>query len=191
MAVGDFQLEFQRSAADRGVNLDAEQVLPWLSGLGHAEPEAQDAPQAVLDRLAEIHDALGGDESLLRGKRRQPSRVDFLAQGQIIVELDEFQHFTSARLLTLDFYDGVEHGFEVDLYRRLCYQNVAKADAYRASKPAKDFPFPGGRRAQRAYLDMCRDLLGPAFGFRVIRIAAPQLSVAAAIGSLTAQLEAG
>jgi hypothetical protein len=30
---------------------------------------------------------------------------------------------------------------------------VLRADRYRASKPARDFPFVGGRRAQRGYFD--------------------------------------
>ena len=58
------------------------------------------------------------------------------------------------------------------------------------TKKAVDFPFPGGRTAQRAYFDACRDLLGPAFGYRVIRIPAPSRNVMAAVAALREALEA-
>ncbi len=66
---------------------------------------------------------------------------------------------------------------------------VRGADRYRATKNAPDFPIPGSRTAQRAYLDAARDLLGPAMGYRVIRIPAPEQDVDA-VQELLAVLEA-
>jgi hypothetical protein len=99
--------------------------------------------------------------------------VDFTLGDDIIVELDEFQHFTSARRQTLDFYEGVTHGLDLDSYRGHCRRTMDRADRYFAAKPASGFDWPGGRRAQRAYLDMVRDLLGPVYGERIVRVPAP------------------
>lgn len=184
MAVGDFEREFMAAAAAQGIDLEPAVRLPWLSGLGHTEPEANSAPLALREQLAALHSALGGSDTKLHGKRRQALRVDFTFPGRFIIELDEFQHFTSSRLMTLDYYAGLDHDLDIGVYRRLCVRHMAEADAYRRTKEAADFPFPGGRTAQRAYLDACRDLLGPAFGYRIIRIAAPSGSVAAAASDL-------
>lgn len=184
MAVGEFEREFMARAAEAGIGLEPALRLSWLSGLGHAEPEALSASPALLDRLADIHLALGGSDSKLRGKRRSMLAVDFALPGRIIVELDELQHFTSSRLRSLDYYDGIDHDLDIATYRKLCARHMTDADAYRRTKEAADFPFPSGRTAQRAYLDACRDLLGPAFGYRVIRIPAPSGSVTAAVAAL-------
>jgi hypothetical protein len=145
----------------------------------------------VLSGLSAAFNLLGGNEAESLAKRRSQLRVDFLIEPSTIVELDEFQHFTSARLQTLDFYEGLDHGLDLSTYRRLCKRHGAAADRYRAAKPAAGFNFYGGRSAQRAYLDMCRDLLAPAFGERVIRIAAPTSSVEAAVYDLKRALASG
>lgn len=190
MAVGDFAREFQIRAAEEGIDLVPQVAKSWLSGLGHLDPVVQDAPSEVLDRLATAYLSLGGspDAGL---RRRKPLMVDFTLGDTAIVELDEFQHFTSARYQTLDFYEGVEPGLDVDAYRGHCRRNMARADKYRAAKPASGFEFPGGRRAQRAYLDTVRDLLGPVYGVRVIRIPAPHGVVDLAVQGLKTALSEG
>jgi hypothetical protein len=65
-----------------------------------------------------------------------------------------------------------------------------RADRYRAGKPTRDFPFAGGRRAQRAYFDAFRDLVAPSFGLRVLRVPAPECDGALAYQRLHAALEA-
>lgn len=77
-------------------------------------------------------------------------RVDFLLGSQTIVEVDEYQHFSSQRLATLKLYSQLPNTIDVLLYQRLCEENKTRADRYRATKEAPDFPFPGGRTAQRA-----------------------------------------
>jgi len=188
MAVGDFQTSFQREAQLRGIDLTPEQTLNWLSGHGHLEEAAASAPTETRERLGEIHAALGGSPQGLSSKQRRLLPVDFLIGPRIIVELDETQHFTSARLRTLDFYDGLQHGLDVPRYRQLCIRHADSADAYWAQKTAADFLFPGGRSAQRAYLDAVRDLLGPAFEYHVIRIPTPGKDVRLAVDELVTAL---
>ena len=188
MGVGDLQREVEALAIARGLEIRRGDTFDWLSGLGHAEPAAQNAPPEVLERLAQIHAALGGDDTRLRGKRRQPAPVDFTLPGSTIIELDEIQHFTSARRHSLDLYESIEHNLDVDRYRELCGRYSSEADRYRRTKEARDFPFPGGRSAQRAYLDAVRDLMAPAFGHRVIRIPAIVGGADAAVAELIAAL---
>lgn len=172
MAVGDLAREVVARVNEQGVELQDGVCFRWLSGKGHLEYRAREAPSIVRERLAEIHQVLRGDGSVLSAKRTQLLPMDFLFGSFTLVEIDEYQHFTSPRLATLDFYDGLEHGLDVDGYRSLCRGTAARADKYRRAKTAADFPFVGGRAAQRAYLDAVRDLLAPAFGYRVIRIPA-------------------
>lgn len=120
MAVGDFEREFMAAAAAQGIELESAVRFPWLSGLGHAEPEAQSAPCPLLEQVAALHNALGGADSKLREKRRRLLAVDFTLSGRIIVELDEFQHFTSSRLTSLDYYDDFDHDLDIPTYRKLC-----------------------------------------------------------------------
>jgi len=183
MAVGDFAREFQALAAERGIELVAQASKPWLSGLGHLDPAVDEVSPKVLEHLAAAYSILGGSSDVSM-RRRKPLMVDFTLGNDTIVELDEFQHFTSARLQTLDFYQDASHGLDLNSYRGHCRRTMVRADRYFAAKPATGFEFPGGRRSQRAYLDMVRDLLGPAYGERVIRIPAPHGSVNVAVRDL-------
>lgn len=189
LPVDDFARLVLTEARARGVELQWKPRFTWLSGKGHIEPAAQSAPSRTLDRLAAIHEALGGDPSLLRDKQRKEPESDFRWGEHTIVELDEFQHFSTARLRSLDFYDGFPVGFSVARYRRICNEHRARADKYRASKRAKDFPVPGSRTAQRAYMDAARDLLGPAIEYSVIRIPAAEEDVEKVVQELVAVLE--
>jgi hypothetical protein len=124
-------------------------------------------PKSTLRLISTIYQRLGGDEHTLASKRAGSSpRADFfLRAAAVIVEVDEIQHFTSDRLVTLELYSKeVQLAFDIDEYRALIRRWRSIADNYRAAKPAVDFPHPGGRRAQRAYFDALRDLVGPSFG---------------------------
>ena len=191
MPVGDDQEAFRREAARRGLDLTPQVKVEWLSGKGHLEAAAQGAPKQALERLAALHSALGGDPQALAAKRRMSAAADFaLAGGRVLVEFDEFQHFSSARLRSLDVYDGSGATLDVARYRGLCLRNLAKADSYRTAKETPDFHFPGGRTAQRAYLDTVRDLLAPAFGHVLLRVPFIGISVPAAVDDLERQLAA-
>jgi hypothetical protein len=121
---------------------------------------------ATIDR---IFSGLKGNPSAAATKRSGPILCDAYFAGDLnfILEFDEFQHFSSARLKTLDSYPrSVLIGFDIAYYQLLCKQHSAKADYYRRAKTTKDFNFIGGRTAQRAYFDTMKDLLPELHGKR-------------------------
>lgn len=162
MPVGDCQRRFALAAASDGVPLTSHKHL-WLTQRGHLglPPEAAEA-QAL---LREVFLALGGDESLLAAARTTPLTADFFHEPtSSLVEVDEIQHFTSARLLSLSLYPQDQVlGFDLNEYRALCEQHRNKADRAFAHKDAKVFG-ARGRQRQRAYNDALRDLAAPALG---------------------------
>jgi hypothetical protein len=151
---------------------------PWLTNAGHLSVAVADhLDESRAAAIRSIYVALGGDETLLAGKRSgSDPRLDFLLEANgLAVEVDEIQHFTTDRLRTLDLYPpNAEVCFDFNTYRTLIGRWSATGDRYRASKPTVDFPFAGGRRAQRAYFDAFRDLAAPSFGLRVLRVPAPE-----------------
>jgi hypothetical protein len=181
-----------RLAAGEGLDFRRGASLPWLTNKGHLdEGIAGTLDEQTLAALRSIYRELGGDESLLASKRSgSDPRIDLL-HGALAIEVDEIQHFTTDRMRTLELYPpDADVLFNADEYRaaiRLWHQ---RADRYRASKPTRDLPFAGGRRAQRAYFDAFRDLVAPSFGFRVLRVPAPECEGALAYQRLHAALEA-
>jgi len=112
-----------------------------------------------------------------------------LAEHALAVEVDEIQHFTTERLRTLDLYPAsAELWFDTGAYGTLISRWSTTGDRYRAAKPTVDFPFAGGRRAQRAYFDAFRDLAAPSFGLRVLRIPAPECDGRLAFERFTAAM---
>jgi hypothetical protein len=173
--VGRTETRFETLAARDGLHRGHR--LPWLSNRGHLALEEIGAPSVLIDRLREIYTRLGGYEKALAAKRRGSDPTpDFLLNGHQIVEVDEVQHFTADRLTTLRLYPrDIELGFGISEYMARCETWRSTADRYRAAKPTQDFPYPGGRRAQRAYFDALRDLAAPFFGHGpVLRIPAPE-----------------
>lgn len=169
---------------------------PWLTGRGHVNPVVQNAaPPEVIDALAEVHATLGGDASALASKRPgNPPTPDLIhTPTETVIEIDEVQHFTSARLRTLDLYPAdVPLGFNLDEYKQLVENWRSKGDRAYAHKVAADFPQTGGRQAQRAYNDALRDLLAPTFtGHPVIRIAVPDRGIGTAVARLMTRLPDG
>lgn len=187
MPVGDCERAFVAAAAADGIVLSRARV-PWLNQRGHLGlPDAAQAARAV---LADIFAALGGDPVAQARKRLTALPGDFIHEPTgTFIEIDESQHFTSYRLLTLDHYPvDVPLGFEQDEYRSLCRQWSARSDKYRAAKAAVGFG-EGGRQRQRAYHDALRDLAVPAVtGVPLIRVAAPDRDGAAAYQRAREQL---
>jgi hypothetical protein len=169
---GDCQRAFARAAALDGIEM-RPQSLPWLCQQGHlALPARAATVVAVLDR---IYIALGGDLTALAAARLTALTGDFLHEPTgTLVEIDESQHFSSARLATLELYpDDAPLGFNVTRYKELCRQWRAAADNYYRTKLARGFGV-GGRQRQRAYYDALRDLATPAMGHPpLVRIDAP------------------
>jgi hypothetical protein len=182
--VGKTQAAFRAQAEADGVDLDA-QSLPWICEQGHygllrmadASQDEVIALRAMVaaDALERIFLRLGGDLGCLKVGRPTPLRGDFLhPESKTLVEIDEFQHFTTSRLNTFQDYPAdLPVGYDVSAYRKLCLAWSRDADKYRANKEARCFG-AGGRRRQRAYYDPVRALAAPAVGYApVIRIPAP------------------
>jgi hypothetical protein len=160
MPVGECQREFAEAALADGIVLSG-QSFPWLSQRGHlALPEGP-----ARDALEEIYLALGGDLDTLATARSTALRGDYLHEATgTLIEIDESQHFTSARLASLSHYPAdAALGFDLDHYKALCRRHQAQSDRYRAAKEARGFG-RGGRTRQRAYYDALRDLATPAMG---------------------------
>lgn len=183
---------FSELAAKAGIRLEAEVTLPWLTRNGHMKPAVRDAlPGETMEAIERIFAALGGDETLLAAKARGSMRADFLLSGsQIQVEYDEVQHFTTARLETLNLYPtSAKFGFDVAEYIEISRDWIPKGDKAFAHKQAAEFPGERGRQRQRAYFDAFRDLAAPHFGNGpLIRIPAPDNDYASAVSRLNASM---
>lgn len=187
-----FDSDVIEAARCRGIRLVAGTPLRWLTARGHLDPFVQRyAPIEILDALDDLHASLGGDRRALAHKHGVAPRPDLVvdATGQL-VELDEVEHFTSARLTSLSRYPTkMRLGFSLDDYRALIDTWKARANAVFTPRASSDFDFVGGRRAQRAYYDAVKDLLAPTFtGYSVLRLAVPDGNVERAVGALTAGL---
>lgn len=112
--------------------------------------------------IDKIFETLCGDIKSNQLKRQINLKCDAYFGGEynFIFEFDEFQHFSSARLSSLELYPKeLVTGFPITSWIEYCNVYKVKADKYRSNKKTKDFNFIGGRTAQRAYLDCFRDLL--------------------------------
>lgn len=114
---------------------------------------------STIDKIFKL---LNGDITANQTKRSVALDCDayFGGQHNFIFEFDEFQHFSSSRLKTIESYPtGLKVNFDLENWKKLCQTHKDKADNYRKTKTTTDFNFVGGRTAQRAYLDCFRDLL--------------------------------
>ena len=148
MPVGDCQRAFAAAAEADGAQLGPSR-LPWINQRGHfgLPPEGRVA-RAPLEA---IFTALGGDSAAQAAKRTTPLTGDFTETSTgTLIEIDEPQHFTSFRALSLRLYPSdVRVSFDRNHYMDLCRELAPRSDRYRASKAAVGFG-PGGRQRQRA-----------------------------------------
>lgn len=160
---GDCEAAFQSAAAQDGVTL-VRATAPWLNQRGHFGLPLETG--AAITTMSAILVLLGGDPVAQQAKRTTPLPGDFVHSGSgTYIEVDEHQHFTSARLATLNAYPpGTKLGFELDRYLDLCQQWSERSDSYYRRNQAPGFG-PGGRQRQRAYHDALRDLATPALGY--------------------------
>jgi hypothetical protein len=169
MARGDCQREFKEAASEDGIEL-VGQSFGWLCQRGHlALPDEASSARGTLSR---IYAELKGDPDELAGAPTTSLSGDFVHEATgTLIEVDEHQHFTSARLATLRVYpDGTQLGFDLEHYKGLCKRWKREADKAFAHKAARGFG-PGGRQRQRAYYDALRDFAAPAMGHPpIIRI---------------------
>ena len=133
------------------------------------------------EELWRIFSILGGEAEAMQSKGSRRLTPDgYLPKFNCIIEFDELQHFTEFRLQTLLHYPADMYlGFDIESYRSWCDEYSIKAlkkgpSGYR--KPRPEFPFEGGRAAQRALFDTFRDLLPSRHGLNpTIRISEFQL----------------
>ncbi|BCW74736.1 hypothetical protein NicSoilB11_10610 [Arthrobacter sp. NicSoilB11] len=171
MARGDTELAFKAAAAADGIELTQSYSFPWMTEQGHFGLPQEAA--GALRFLEDIFLALEGDAAPYAAGRSTVLRGDLIHEPTgTIIEVDEFQHFSTWRLIALDAYPpDAAIGFDRAEYIDLCRRNAGRADKYRASKLAKGFPNPGSRTRQRAYYDSLRDLAASAMGLPpVIRV---------------------
>ena len=143
-------------------------TFTWLKN-----QHVQEDFQFRLSLIDHIFKTLEGSSQV--NKKVQLLRCDAYFGGSFnfIFELDELQHFSTARLKTCELYPSdLQIAFDIQKYQLYCQMYHEKADKYRRSKTTVDFNFIGGRTAQRAYLDCFRDILPPLHGLNpTIRIA--------------------
>ena len=191
---GNTQRSFEVIANAHGVRIRPGESLPWLDNRGHLNDHVMQAvPEATIRHLRQVFLRLGGNErALVRKLRSGNVRPDFVwPERMLLVEVDESQHFTSERLSILNSYpEDSDLAYDLEGYRRLAHRWHGTADRYRASKRTVEFDYPVGRRAQRAYFDTTRDLLAPSFGYRVLRVAAPERDPKRAFARFETQLAA-
>ena len=122
----------------------------------------------VKEFLDKIFIKLNGDIEGLRVKGKRELRVDaFYSEINVVIEIDELQHFTNYRMDTLNLIKEYEYknlGFDIEKYSeycKICYEKAIKKGQVGYRKQTKDFPQEFGRCMQRAYFDTIRDLIIP------------------------------
>jgi len=123
--------------------------FPWPAG-----PEHYDT-SALGSWLRQIHTALGsfrGHRDFVRSAQLPPCDF-YISDPPFILEFDESQHFSRARLITLSHYsDALQVGFSVVKWKELCRKLDSRDDT------------PIDRDERRAWYDTLRDLLPPFHG---------------------------
>jgi hypothetical protein len=101
-----------------------------------------------------------------REHRRLDVVVTFGDDVRQVVEIDESQHFTGPRGVTLGFYDRMPVCFDVDAWAARCAERAGREPGGGFAKPRPPlFPGPGGRHRQRAFRDFLADLHPPLHGW--------------------------
>lgn len=126
--------------------------MSWLSGRGHFNPALSQTDPRVIEALSTLHEALGGEGAALAAKRSgNPPMPDLIhIELGCIIDVDEVQHFTTARMASFEHYpEGLPLGFDVEEYRRLITTPQASLHVtdWPVARPAEqDFVAPLRRR---------------------------------------------
>lgn len=150
---------------------NSEKLKKHWNNISNAYSDLIDNRYILVSRLHNI------DE--FHKKRTQAFDIWFDKPFNFAVEFDEKQHFNQFRKLSLDHYQGINTGFDVNYYRNLCnrIQNPG-ASGFTKLKSSDDL-FPellvGGnqdnRVRQRAFRDLLKDFTPISHGFNpTIRI---------------------
>ncbi|QNO13514.1 hypothetical protein HYG86_01390 [Alkalicella caledoniensis] len=159
--MGKFENEvIERIERILGTKAYKKKTFEWLTNNHTSTSSSYD--KEVLNK---IFTSFNGCKMSLDEKRVVKLRVDsFFEELGIVVEIDEIQHFTNARLRSLEIIENynLDLGYDLEQYKIWCKENSSKAfnkgqAGYR--RQTKEFPFENGRLYQRAYFDSLRDIL--------------------------------
>ena len=107
---------FLEMARDAGIPIAEGRPVNWLSGRGHLnECLSGRASLEVIGILGQIHEGLGGDGAALARKAEGSRLIPDLIHEEFgcIIEVDEVQHFTTARPRTFEWYPAeADLGFD-------------------------------------------------------------------------------
>jgi hypothetical protein len=124
--------------------------FPWPS-----RPEDY-STTAISNSLDLIRTALGdwrGHRDFIKSAQVPPCDF-YISDPPFILECDESQHFSRARLITLDLYPKtMPLGFSLSRWRNLCREIIAQDDE------------PIDRDERRAWYDVLRDFAPIVYGF--------------------------
>jgi hypothetical protein len=143
---------------------------PWLQRPGVRE--CRDHWQVLCDTYTELTGQALPAEMPPRERRQLDGVIVYDDGTRRVVEVDEEQHFTPMRGLTLRRYNGRAVAFDVAAWTRRCeVGRRLRGGGFGKPKPPP-FPDAGGRHQQRAFRDMLADLLPPMYGWKpTLRIA--------------------
>jgi hypothetical protein len=171
MAKGDCEAAVAAAAAADEILLTKMPGVDWLNTRGHLHLPGRAATAVPL--MEQAFRLLGGDHEAMQRKRLSNLPNDLLhVASRTMVEVDEFQHFTSMRGVTLDVVRDRSVGYDTDTYRELVRTWHPRSDQYFRSKITIGFPGPLSRGRGRAYFDLLRDIVSPLMGYQVIRVPA-------------------
>ncbi|MFF4960932.1 hypothetical protein ACFY2Z_28485 [Streptomyces sp. NPDC001222] len=145
--------------------IEPESCPTWLRRPGRIECAG------MWQTVSAIYGALTGlvlpEQAPSRERRSLDVLLTYEDGRRQILEVDERQHFTAARALTLESYPAdVELGFDAGqwLARSRALAGREPGGGFGKPKPPL-FPGQGGRHRQRAFRDALADLLPPVHGW--------------------------
>ncbi|MCF6521747.1 hypothetical protein [Streptomyces sp. JJ36] len=146
-------------------DIQPESCPDWLRRPGRAECADR------WETVSALYHALTGLVLPEQAPPRERRSLDVLltyedGQRQIL-EVDEKQHFTAARALTLEHYPAdVQLGFDASRWLARSRDLTGREPGGGFAKPRPPlFPGEGGRHRQRAFRDALADLLPPVYGW--------------------------
>ncbi|MGW3028757.1 hypothetical protein [Streptomyces sp. NPDC001221] len=145
--------------------IELESCPAWLRRPGRIDCAG------MWETVSAIYGALTGlvlpEQAPARERRSMDVLLTYGNGQRQILEVDEKQHFTAARAVTLELYPaGVKFGFDVCqwLARSRSLSGREPGGGFAKPKPPL-FPGEGGRHRQRAFRDALGDLLPPLRGW--------------------------
>jgi hypothetical protein len=128
----------------------ANHQFPWPS---HPQDYVNTAIGSLLEQIRIDLGEWRGHRDFIKSAQMPPCDY-FIPDPPFIVEFDENQHFSRARLITLNNYpDNAQSGFSISRWRELCHELDAKDNK------------PFDRDERRGWYDVLRDWVPQVHGF--------------------------